>query len=111
MKISNEQLKQIIKEELEAVLSEQEDPAKIKLLMDDVFTYYDAEEEAEAQGLGEIEWLSSYSHEVLRAKVAKLEQDIKVAEEEVNKYDGDWDREVMPIEWLKSTIERIIGEI
>ena len=111
MKITNKQIKQIIKEELEAVLSEQEDPAKNERLMDWVFTYYDAEDEGKKEGLDAIEWLSTYPHEVLRAKVAKLEQDIVVAEEEVNKYDGDWDREVMPIEWLKSTIQRIIGDI
>lgn len=111
MKITNKQLKQIIKEELSAVLNEQEDPEKNERLMNWVFTYYDAQEEAEKEGLDAIEWLSTYPHEVLRAKVAKLEQDIKVAEEEMRKYDGDWDREVMPIEWLKSTIERITGDI
>ena len=111
MKITNNQLKQIIKEELSAVLNEQEDPAKNERLMDFVFTYYDAEDEGKKEGLDAIEWLSTFTHEVLRAKVAMLEQDIKVAEEEVNKYDGDWDREVMPIEWLKSTIERITGDI
>ena len=111
MKITNNQLKQIIKEELSVVLNEQEDPAKNELLMDRVFTYYDAQEEAEKEGLDAIEWLSTYSHEVLRAKVAELEKDQKQAEEDVNKYDGDWDREVMPIEWLKRTIERITGDI
>lgn len=111
MKITNKQLKQIIKEELESVLSEQEDPAKNKFLMDRVHTYYDAEDEGKKEGLDAIKWLSTFPHEVLRAKVAILEKDIKEAEIEVEKYDGDWDREVMPIEWLKSTIERITDDI
>ena len=55
MKITNNQLKQIIKEELSRVLHEQEDPAKNELLMDQVFTYYDAEYEAEKDEEGEEE--------------------------------------------------------
>lgn len=115
MKITNKQLKQIIKEELSAVLSEQGVPdeqeiKKNEFLMDRVHTYDDAEEEAK-RSANAIEWLSTFEHEVLRAKVAVLEQDIKEAEKEVEEYDGDWDREVMPIERLKSTIERIIGDI
>ena len=54
MKITNNQLKQIIKEELSAVLNEQEDPAKNERLMNFVFTYYDAQEEALKEGLDAI---------------------------------------------------------
>ena len=111
MKITNKQLKQIIKEELSVVLNEQEDPEKNERLMNWVSTYYDAQEEAEKEGLDAIEWLSTFSHEVLRAKAAKLEQDQKKAEKVMRKYNGDWDREVMPIEWLKFTIQRITGDI